>query len=103
VAQKIQAKQLSFAQPNGEIRVTLKKPILSRVVLTVEDSGPGVREELRELIFERFFSKPTGASHVENSSGLGLYISKQIVEAHGGEIAVEKSEKLGGALFRVML
>ena len=94
---------LSFAQPNGEIRVTLKKPILSRVVLTVEDSGPGVREELRELIFERFFSKRTGASHVENSSGLGLYITKQIVEAHGGEIAVEKSDTLHGAKFTVRL
>jgi two-component system sensor histidine kinase ChvG len=94
---------LSFAQPKGEIRVTLKKQIFSRAILTIEDSGPGVREELRELIFERFFSKRTGASHSENSSGLGLYISKQIVEAHGGEIKVEESENLQGAKFVVSL
>ena len=94
---------LSFAQPNGEIRVTLKKPVLSRVILTVEDSGPGVREELRELIFERFFSKRTGASYVENSSGLGLYIAKQIVEAHSGQISVDQSDRLGGAKFLIKL
>ena len=94
---------LSFAQPKGEIKVTLKKQIFSRAILTIEDSGPGVREELRELIFERFFSKRTGASHSENSSGLGLYISKQIVEAHGGKIFVETSETLSGAKFVVSL
>lgn len=94
---------LSFAQPKGEIKLTLNKKIFSRAILTIEDSGPGVREELRDLIFERFFSKRTGASYSENSSGLGLYISKQIVEAHGGEIKVETSENLKGAKFVVTL
>ena len=94
---------LSFAQPKGEIKVTLKKQIFSRAILTIEDSGPGVREELRELIFERFFSKRAGASHSANSSGLGLYISKQIVEAHGGKIFVETSDTLSGAKFVVSL
>jgi signal transduction histidine kinase len=55
---------------------------------TVEDSGPGVPETCRADIFERFFSARQGSAMRENSSGLGLYICKQVVEAHEGVIEV---------------
>jgi PAS domain S-box-containing protein len=68
------------------------------VELTVSDSGPGIAPELRERIFERFFTTK-GAGE---GTGLGLAICRDIVTAHGGRIGVEPSA-LGGALFRVEL
>jgi signal transduction histidine kinase len=68
------------------------------VELTVSDTGPGIAPELRERIFERFFTtKAAGAG-----TGLGLAICRDIVAAHGGRISAEQSPQ-GGALFRVAL
>jgi len=63
-------------------------------VISVEDNGPGVPEELRDRIFEPFFTtKPVGSG-----TGLGLAIAYNVVQAHGGTIAIERSD-LGGARF----
>jgi len=68
------------------------------VELTVGDTGPGIAPELRERIFDRFFTtKPAGAG-----TGLGLAICRDIVSAHGGSISADQSPQ-GGALFRVRL
>ena len=66
------------------------------VELAVDDSGPGVPQELRERIFEPFFTtRPRG-------TGLGLAVAKEIVEAHGGHIGVGERPG-GGARFTVRL
>jgi two-component system, NtrC family, sensor kinase len=68
------------------------------VLLEVGDSGPGVPDEDRQKIFEPFFTtKPDG-----KGTGLGLPIVRNIVDQHGGEISVSRSD-LGGAAFRVVL
>ncbi len=68
------------------------------VIVDVEDSGPGIADEIAARLFEPFFTtKPKG-----KGTGLGLSICLGIVEGFGGTIEVEKS-KLGGALFRVRL
>lgn len=65
-----------------------------RVELRVEDDGPGVPEELRGRLFEPFVtSKPEG-----QGTGLGLYVSAQIVRAHGGALRYEPRDG-GGAVF----
>ncbi len=71
-----------------------------RARLLVRDAGPGIRREAQERIFERFERAP--GARVIGGLGLGLYIAKQIVEAHGGTIAVD-SEPGRGAAFRVDL
>lgn len=69
-----------------------------QVRLSVKDNGPGVSTRLRERIFAPFFTtKETGAG-----TGLGLFISREIVERHGGRIELE-SEEIQGALFAVYL
>ena len=68
-----------------------------RVELTVDDSGPGVSPELRDKIFEPFFS-----TKQDRGSGIGLGVSRSIAEAHGGHLLVADSP-LGGARFRLIL
>src|SRR5690606_41362174 len=55
--------------------------------LTIDDAGPGIEPEGRELVFERFYR--TTASRSMPGSGLGLAIVKQVVTKHGGTISVE--------------
>ena len=93
---------VSFTRPAGIIRVSLKKGWRSGTVIIVEDSGPGIREEFREAIFERFYTSRKGEAVIENASGLGLAIVKQIIDAHGGRISVGSSE-LGGAKFEIQI
>ncbi len=68
----------------------------SDVVLTVGDSGPGVPPDIRERIFNPFFTTR------ETGTGLGLAIVHQLVEAHGGSVSVGRHPQ-GGALFMVRL
>ena len=91
---------LSFTRPIGTVKVSLQKKWRTGVVLIVEDSGPGVKEDFRDAIFERFYTSRKGEAVVENASGLGLHIVRQIVEAHGAKISVQESE-LGGAKFLI--
>ncbi len=70
------------------------------VYLYVEDSGPGIPDELRERIFDAFFtSKPMG-----RGTGLGLSVSRQLIRAVGGELElVQERSDLGGAKFLIRL
>jgi signal transduction histidine kinase len=74
----------------------------SEVVFSLVDQGPGIGPEQHTRIFQRFSRvRPPGLEHVPGS-GLGLYISREIVEAHGGRIWVE-SQPGAGASFRFTL
>ncbi|GEM_PF-934964 len=57
--------------------------------LWVEDEGPGIPEQERERVFEKFYRTPEGAK-VPSGTGLGLAITREIVTAHGGEVRVEE-------------
>ncbi len=83
----------SFSPPGGTVRVTCRRS-KSNVEIFVDDDGPGVRPDVVEKIFERFYTDRPHQGFGQNS-GLGLSISKQIVEAHGGAIWVEN--RLGAA------
>ena len=69
-------------------------------VLTVSDDGSGVPPGERERIFDRFYRVPEGG--FRSGMGLGLFIVRQLVEAHGGEVTVDEREG-GGARFTVRL
>lgn len=71
----------------------------SGVQLDVADRGPGVRSEDAPRVFEKFYR---GAHHGVAGAGLGLAISRAIVDAHGGVLSVHAREG-GGAVFRVLL
>jgi two-component system sensor histidine kinase ChvG len=85
----------SFSEPGGVVRVALGRTSASpgaeegaredRLVITVDDDGPGIPPHALERIFERFYTDRPNQGFGQNS-GLGLSISRQIVEAHGGRI-----------------
>ena len=75
-------------EQGGRILITLARSA-RQVIVTVDDNGPGIRAENIERIFERFYTdRPAGEAFGQNS-GLGLSISRQIVEAHGGRLTAE--------------
>jgi two-component system, OmpR family, sensor histidine kinase ChvG len=77
----------SFSPPAGTVRVICRR-YKSNIEILVDDDGPGVRPDAIEKVFERFYTDRPHQGFGQNS-GLGLSISKQIVEAHGGAIWVE--------------
>jgi signal transduction histidine kinase len=73
-------------------------------VLAVEDAGPGVPVTERDRIFERFTRLDSGASRRVGGVGLGLYIARQLAQAHGGELLVAEPHGAGyGARFELRL
>ena len=78
---------ISFCEDGDAIRVWVRRRE-NRVLIVVEDTGPGIPEEALTKIFKRFYSERP-QNDFGNNSGLGLAISKQIVEAHGGVIWAE--------------
>jgi PAS domain S-box-containing protein len=88
-----------FVPDGGRIRCSLRRTD-AELTIAVDDSGPGVKPELRQAIFERFRQGDGGISRTIAGTGLGLAIAKEFVEMHKGRIDVLDSS-LGGARFEV--
>ena len=88
----------SFSRPGDEVRIALRRESGddpdaierggARIIVTIDDDGPGIPPHALERIFERFYTDRPDHGFGQNS-GLGLSISRQIVEAHGGRIRAE--------------
>jgi len=78
---------ISFCEDGDAVRVWARRRE-NRVLIVVEDTGPGIPEQALTKVFKRFYSERPQAEFGKHS-GLGLAISKQIVEAHGGVIWAE--------------
>jgi len=92
---------LKFTPPGGWVRLTLHDEP-SRVILRVEDSGPGMDKEHLEKIFLPFYQVDRSLARAHHGSGLGLAIVRHIAEAHGGQVTV-KSAPGRGSVFTVVL
>ena len=97
---------VSFSPPKGVIRIRARRDG-EMMELIVEDEGPGIPGGKVDAIFERFYSERPSKEKFGTHSGLGLSISKQIVEAHGGTIRAENIDgddgTIAGARFIVRL
>ena len=87
---------LSFSPPGAAIYIAAERSG-DFVVITIEDEGPGIPEGKLEAIFERFYSERPAGEKFGTHSGLGLSISKQIVEAHRGSIRAENRRDVDGS------
>jgi two-component system sensor histidine kinase ChvG len=97
VLRNLIANALSFSPIGGTIRLTAARTG-GGLRITVEDDGPGIPPNKLEAIFERFYSERPEGEAFGTHSGLGLSISRQIVDAHGGTLRAENRAE-GGARF----
>ena len=87
----------------GFIRIESKAiPEQSELEIRISDTGKGIADEVMPKLFEKFVTKGHGNIQNNKGTGLGLYISKAIVKAHGGEISAFNN-KDGGATFLIVL
>jgi two-component system sensor histidine kinase ChvG len=92
---------VSFSPKGGNVHVAVRTTE-STITVTVSDEGPGIRGDISR-IFQRFYTDRPDGEHFGDHSGLGLAISKQIVEAHKGTIGAANREDRSGAVFTVTL
>ncbi|MFC5387226.1 stimulus-sensing domain-containing protein [Aquamicrobium segne] len=91
----------------GVIAIALKRAGNSNII-TIDDNGPGIRTDALERIFERFYTDRPSSEAFGQNSGLGLSISRQIIEAHGGTLMAEnipgaRPGDIKGARFTISL
>jgi two-component system sensor histidine kinase ChvG len=92
---------VSFSPPGGTVSVAIRTED-DRIITTVSDEGPGIRGDISR-IFQRFYTDRPDGEHFGDHSGLGLAISKQIIDAHRGTIAAANRTDRSGAIFTVTL
>jgi two-component system sensor histidine kinase ChvG len=106
VLRNLLSNALSFSPPGGRIVVTATRGN-GRVVVDIEDDGPGIPDNKLEAIFDRFYTERPSDEKFGTHSGLGLSISRQIVEAQGGTIRaanrMSADGRVAGARFTVTL
>ena len=97
---------VSFSPPGGRITLRIQRDGHS-VLISLSDEGPGLPEGKEEAVFDRFYSERPRGEKFGTHSGLGLSISRQIIEAHGGSIRAENRRddegRVLGARFVVRL
>lgn len=86
---------IKFAERGGAVRLVAER-VERRIRFIVTDDGPGIEREKVDAIFQRYWQ---AASYDRRGLGLGLYISKRIVEAHDGKIWVESEPGRGSNFF----
>lgn len=97
VLRNLIANAVSFSPPGGVIRLSVARRG-DQIRVMVEDQGPGIPANKLEAIFDRFYSERPEGEKFGTHSGLGLSISRQIIEGHGGRIRAENRAE-GGARF----
>jgi len=89
---------------DGVVRLDVTRLAPDRIRFAVLDDGPGIPEDERERVFERFHRTDSGRSRTTSGgAGLGLAIVRAIAEAHRGTVRVEDSQNGGGATIELVL
>ena len=106
VLRNLLANAMSFSPPRGSITLFARREG-RRIRLSVADQGPGIPPDKLDAIFDRFYTERPAGEKFGTHSGLGLSISRQIVEAHGGRLFAENltdpDGSIRGARFTLLL
>ena len=99
------ANAISFSPPGGRVRISARAAGDRTVEISVEDDGPGFPQDALDRVFDRFYTARPESEAFGKHSGLGLSISRQIVEAHHGRIWAENRHEPDGKIIggRIMI
>jgi two-component system phosphate regulon sensor histidine kinase PhoR len=89
---------IKYGRPQGRV-VVKGRAFNGHVELCVADDGPGIPQEARERVFERFYRADRARSRESGGTGLGLAIVKHIIQSHGGRVWVESEAGQGAQFF----
>jgi two-component system sensor histidine kinase VicK len=98
VLENLLSNAVKFTRTGGQVTVSVL-PEGPRVILKVQDNGVGIPEPLQGIIFNKFTKANRQGTQGEATTGLGLFIVKQIVSLHGGTIGLESSENRGTTFY----
>jgi signal transduction histidine kinase len=94
-------------RPSSPRGVSAQAPSTSAIRITITDTGSGIPAEYRELVFEKFFRvehyQPPREEQGARGAGIGLYLSRRVIEAHGGTISCEASPSGRGTKMSILL
>jgi two-component system sensor histidine kinase ChvG len=106
VVRNLLSNALSFSPPGGTVTLKARREH-GRIIVNVEDEGPGIPEDKLKAIFDRFYTERPEGEKFGMHSGLGLSISQQIVEGHNGRLTAsnrrDKDSRVIGARFTIDL
>ena len=85
---------MKYSPEGSEVRITARSTP-GEAIVTVADQGPGIPADEQALIFERFYRSDSAIRRGTPGTGLGLYLTKAIVESHGGHVWVESDGEAG--------
>jgi PAS domain S-box-containing protein len=102
VAQNLLSNAVKFTNTGGEVRVGLRRTA-TQAELVVEDTGVGIAEDFLPHVFERFRQGDSSTTRPHGGLGLGLAITRHLVEAHGGSVEAASAGIGRGARFTVRL
>lgn len=90
---------IKYGSANGQVRVSARVLPDHQVEVCIADDGPGIPDEAKARIFERFYRIDKARSREQGGTGLGLAIVKNIITAHGGDVRVESAPGQGTKFF----
>lgn len=101
VIENLVTNAIKFTKENGSVKLTIT-PTASHVLLKLEDNGIGIPARLQKMVFEKFTSAGRRGTAGEKSLGIGMSITKRLVELHNGKIWFTSNEGVG-TIFYVQL
>ncbi|WP_181306604.1 HAMP domain-containing sensor histidine kinase [Rufibacter sp. XAAS-G3-1] len=98
VLENLLSNAVKFTKPGGKVTISLTEQG-NKALLHVKDNGIGIPEKLKATVFDKFTNANRQGTEGESTTGLGLFIVKQIVDLHHGKIWMESQENEGTSFF----
>jgi signal transduction histidine kinase len=89
---------IEYTEPGGEVTISLKSD-KKEIEFSIQDTGIGIPEDQQQRVFSRFFRATNAVKMETEGTGLGLYITKNIIEAHKGRIWFQSKEGEGSTFY----
>jgi len=98
VISKLVDNAVKYTEEGGKVIIELKKE-KNHLLFSVKDTGIGIPKNEKEKIFEKFYRASNATRTQQNASGLGLFVARAFIEAHGGKIWFESAEGRGTTFY----